>query len=356
MVHLILGEGCTLDTKGLYIPGGRVEAVSANGCGLLLLSKDGKINISGGEVTASGTGTHPGISLENGTVTISGGTVTASGAYYAIGICAESAELNGLLAVSGESTVLRAYSGRGAAIGAYKEMTLLNFQVWPGATVETWSPGKGDSNGWYQDQFMAYVGSQVFVGSRKDGAGAAALPAAETIYAHLNKDYKYMRVQPCRHPEGTFDKTETTHLRKCSYCLTEFAEEPHELVGGVCQVCGYHEADKAAVSFDQGAMNADGAMEPVSVEKGSEYTLPACGYMPPQGVSFEYWDLNGTFMRPGDVITVSEDITLTAIWSHFHGEIHFEPWMSSTSLPGISAAEAFSLAEYCQRVGFWGRM
>ena len=53
-----------------------------------------------------------------------------------------------------------------------------------------------------------------------------------------------------------------------------------------------------------------GTMSPVTVEKGSEYILPANSFNAPSGKEFDKWD-KGTV---GEKITVNEDITVIAQW------------------------------------------
>ena len=53
-----------------------------------------------------------------------------------------------------------------------------------------------------------------------------------------------------------------------------------------------------------------GTMSPVTVEKGSEYILPANSFNAPSGKEFDKWD-KGT---AGTKITVNEDVTVTAQW------------------------------------------
>lgn len=53
-----------------------------------------------------------------------------------------------------------------------------------------------------------------------------------------------------------------------------------------------------------------GYMPDPQVEAGSTYTLPACGFDPPEGKVFDRWDLGA----PGTVITVNGDITINALW------------------------------------------
>ena len=62
------------------------------------------------------------------------------------------------------------------------------------------------------------------------------------------------------------------------------------------------------VSFDGGG--GYGGMDPVEVEDGASYTLPACRFVPPFGSVFDGWDLGAA----GAAITVTADVTVTARW------------------------------------------
>ena len=69
------------------------------------------------------------------------------------------------------------------------------------------------------------------------------------------------------------------------------------------------------VTFDGGG--ADGEMEPVQAAGGSLYVLPDAGYSL-EGAAFDSWEISGndgTFVaKAGDAITVSGDVTATALW------------------------------------------
>ncbi len=62
------------------------------------------------------------------------------------------------------------------------------------------------------------------------------------------------------------------------------------------------------VSFD--AAGGVGEMEPVTVEIGKTYRLPACGFTAPEGMEFDAWAQGA----PGERIEVSGDMTVTAVW------------------------------------------
>ncbi|MBR5094037.1 MAG: InlB B-repeat-containing protein, partial [Oscillospiraceae bacterium] len=70
------------------------------------------------------------------------------------------------------------------------------------------------------------------------------------------------------------------------------------------------------VSFASGDDGATGTMDDVPVAKGSVYTLPACGFAV-VGKIFAGWRIGsdtGDLKQPGDTITVSASITVTAVW------------------------------------------
>ena len=66
--------------------------------------------------------------------------------------------------------------------------------------------------------------------------------------------------------------------------------------------------DTVTVSFLPG--EGSGSMESVKLDKGAEYTLPLCGFTPPEFKLFDKWDKG----MPGTKITVTEDISVTALY------------------------------------------
>ena len=73
------------------------------------------------------------------------------------------------------------------------------------------------------------------------------------------------------------------------------------------------------VSFD--ANGGTGEMAEVSVAAGGAYELPECGFIAPEGQTFQGWDVNGTVCAPGEKVTVTEDVTVKALWSAASGEV-----------------------------------
>lgn len=71
------------------------------------------------------------------------------------------------------------------------------------------------------------------------------------------------------------------------------------------------------LSFD--ADNRGGTMSSIEVDANSEYTLPACIFVPFDDEYFGGWKVNGEgeLLQPGETIVVSSDTTLVAGWSKF---------------------------------------
>jgi len=66
------------------------------------------------------------------------------------------------------------------------------------------------------------------------------------------------------------------------------------------------------VSFDING-GFSGTMSPIAIAS-NEYTLPENGFRGWSNQYFKAWDVNGVEKQPGDKITVTEDITVKAIW------------------------------------------
>lgn len=73
-------------------------------------------------------------------------------------------------------------------------------------------------------------------------------------------------------------------------------------------------AKEYTVTYKAGSSTATGTMNPVTVAENTDYTVLANGFTN-DGYTFKGWKLdNGTIVQPGDTITVTEDVTLTAQW------------------------------------------
>lgn len=129
-------------------------------------------------------------------------------------------------------------------------------------------------------------------------------------------------VQSCEHPVPVVDNlsvvpcdsiTETTHRRSaCKYCCTTFVTEPHDLIDGVCSVCGYSK-DGFRLSFD--GNGAEGGMESFFVAQGRSTLLPDCLFTPPENTKFIGWKIGEETYPAGEPVTVDRDMTAVAQWS-----------------------------------------
>ena len=72
--------------------------------------------------------------------------------------------------------------------------------------------------------------------------------------------------------------------------------------------------DHPRIFFD--ANGGSGTMKPVNANIGQEFTLPENSFIPTAGKVFSGWTVNsGTILvHPGDTITITKDVTLTAQW------------------------------------------
>lgn len=70
-------------------------------------------------------------------------------------------------------------------------------------------------------------------------------------------------------------------------------------------------AEIFTVAFD--ANGGTGEMEDVSTY--SNYRLPECTFTAPEGLGFKAWLVNEVEYQPNDVITITENTTITAVWA-----------------------------------------
>ena len=129
-------------------------------------------------------------------------------------------------------------------------------------------------------------------------------------------------VQSCEHPVPVVGNlsvvpcdsiTEMTHRRSaCKYCCTTFVTEPHDLIDGVCSVCGFSE-NGFRLSFD--GNGAEGGMESFFIAQGRSTLLPDCLFTPPENTKFIGWKIGEETYPAGEPVTVDRDMTAVAQWS-----------------------------------------
>ena len=107
--------------------------------------------------------------------------------------------------------------------------------------------------------------------------------------------------------------SEIENLTAGSY-FVRYAEDRNHFASPDTEiVVGEGEARSFTITFN--ANGGTGSMEPVTVEEGSRYSLPACGFIPPVNMQFSGWALSagGSVIADG-AIMVTSNITLYAIW------------------------------------------
>ena len=66
------------------------------------------------------------------------------------------------------------------------------------------------------------------------------------------------------------------------------------------------------VSFNSNG--GTGEMANIEVEEGNKLTLPACTFVAPEGQEFDYWLVGTEHKNSGDMIDISSDIEIKAVW------------------------------------------
>ena len=107
--------------------------------------------------------------------------------------------------------------------------------------------------------------------------------------------------------------SEIENLTAGSYFVRYAEDRNHFASPDTEVVVGEGEARSFTITFT--ANGGTGSMEPVTVEEGSRYPLPACGFIPPVNMQFSGWALStgGSVIADG-AIMVTSNITLYAIW------------------------------------------
>ena len=129
------------------------------------------------------------------------------------------------------------------------------------------------------------------------------------------------------HSYGDWSKDGTSHWHECTdddcpnrneSIKDKAAHVYTNDVDTTCDVCGYERTvtppapTEFIVTFD--ANGGTGSMEPVTVEEGSRYVLPACGFTAPDGQEFKAWEIGGIEYNAGDGYVVLGNTEIKALW------------------------------------------
>jgi len=129
------------------------------------------------------------------------------------------------------------------------------------------------------------------------------------------------------HSYGDWSKDGTSHWHECTDDDCPNREESikdkathvyTDDADTTCDVCGYERTvtppapTEFIVTFD--GNGGTGSMEPVTVEEGSRYVLPACGFTAPAGQEFKAWEIGGIEYNAGDDYVVLGNTEIKALW------------------------------------------
>lgn len=150
-----------------------------------------------------------------------------------------------------------------------------------------------------------YVGSYTVVFDANGGAGTMAnqkisigVEAALSQNAFTRTNFAFMGWNTSADGAGTSyaDKASIVNLATAGNSITLYAIWEQ----------------RYTASFD--ANGGTGTMSPQVVDLSGEYTLPENSFGAPDGKRFKAWDVNGVEKMPGDTVSVTADITVTALW------------------------------------------
>ena len=129
------------------------------------------------------------------------------------------------------------------------------------------------------------------------------------------------------HSYGDWSKDGTSHWHECADAdcpnrnesiKDKAAHVYTDDADTTCNVCGYERTvtppapTEFIVTFD--GNGGTGSMEPVTVEEGSRYPRPACGFTAPDGQEFKAWEIGGIEYNAGDGYVVLGNTEIKALW------------------------------------------
>ncbi len=118
-------------------------------------------------------------------------------------------------------------------------------------------------------------------------------------------------------PANGFTNPAGKQFKGWSVSSTEYAPGDTINVAADTVVTALWEDDSATIAIHFDGNGGSGYMNSVADTSAFSYTLPANGFGAANYISsFGGWLVNGVVMQPGDTITVTEDITVKALWNN----------------------------------------
>lgn len=187
-------------------------------------------------------------------------------------------------------------------------------------------------------------GAAVYTG--KNEKSADYTPFEDRVTACQSN--RYALILPCLHENSICTITEETHRITCLYC-TQLSEmpEPHEWneTNDHCVICNYHKAlSEYTIQYDPNG--GEGEPRQIKIASGAEYKLPSCSFTPPEGKIFDRWlvtigESASVFKNPEQDITVTDDITVKALWK----ELHTVTFVAEDGTEGVPPAQTVGNGE-----------
>ena len=100
------------------------------------------------------------------------------------------------------------------------------------------------------------------------------------------------------------------------------------------------ENEKYSLSFN--ANGGIGEIGGVTLDNNTKFTLPQNSFTAPAGMQFKCWEVNGTQYNANDVITITNNTVVTAIWE----KISEEPPHNQSLRGDINASESIDARDY----------
>ena len=97
------------------------------------------------------------------------------------------------------------------------------------------------------------------------------------------------------------------------------------------------------ITFEAG--EGTGTMNPVAGASGN-YHLPGCTFTPPANKQFKAWQVGNQELQPGQTITVSANVTVTALWQNIPASYH-TVYFSSANVCGVSGS--YNATQYVEQ-------
>ena len=184
------------------------------------------------------------------------------------------------------------------------------FSANPSDTFTPMGSAEAAYPGWYTISFDYSSAAPILLRSGDSFTAAVRISAAEGFTAWIGCDRD--------NPDGS------------SYARVSGSQSWYDLSAYnlAIKVLVRDESEGVTVSFD--ADGGEGTMQPVHLEAGAAWALPECGFLPPYGMRFAGWNVNGTLMQPDTLVELYASITLFAVWE----DIPYAPLTVNSLLNG----------------------